>query len=230
VSVGYFYVDPENWYEFSWEVYYKKLYHQIDYKDGAILLLNPNLEADLLFGEGHAYGSEWMLKKNMGRLTGWVSLTYARSMRRIKGATEAETINGGDLYPSNYDKPVNLNIFADYHLWPEWKASANFVYTTGRPVTVADSWYWYLGEVFANYAGRNQERMPDYHRLDVSLNREPIRKGKVTYSWGISVYNLYGRKNAYSMLYQHHYGEPPSPYKLAIIGAPIPSVNFNLKF
>lgn len=230
VSVGYFYVDPENWYEISWEVYYKKLYHQVDYKDGATLLLNPNLEADLLFGEGHAYGAEWMLKKNMGRLTGWVSLTYARSMRRIKGATAAETINGGDLYPSNYDKPVNLNIFADYHLWPKWKASGNFVYTTGRPVTAADSWYWYLGQVFANYAGRNQERMPDYHRLDVSLNHEPIRKEKVEYSWGISVYNLYARKNAYSMLYQHYYGEPPSPYKLAIIGAPIPSVNFNLKF
>ncbi|NEM99078.1 TonB-dependent receptor [Pontibacter burrus] len=230
LSIGYFKADPESMYEYNWEVYYKKLYNQVDYKDGATLLLNPSLESDLLFGDGYAYGSEWMIKKNLGRLRGWVSLTYSRSMRQIKGATEAETINDGDPYPSNYDKPVNLNIFTDYHLWPNWKFSANFNYTTGRPVTLADSWYWYQGQIYANYSGRNQERMPDYHRLDVSLNREPIKKGKVEYSGGISIYNLYGRKNAYSMLYQHHYGEPPSAYKLSIIGAPIPSVNVNVKF
>ncbi|MBB6611606.1 TonB-dependent receptor [Pontibacter sp. Tf4] len=230
LSVGYFYADTESMYEFNWEVYYKKLYNQVDYKDGATLLLNPSLESDLLIGDGYAYGSEWMVKKNIGRLKGWVSLTYSRSMRQIEGATAAETINNGDPYPSNYDKPVNVNVFADYHLWPDWKFTANFTYTTGRPVTLADSWYWYQGQIFANYSGRNQERMPDYHRLDVSLNREPIKKENVEYSYGISVYNLYGRKNAYSMLYQHYYGEPPSAYKLSVIGAPIPSINFNIKF
>lgn len=230
VSLGYFYSDPESWYDFSWEVYYKKLYNQIDYKDGATLLLNPTLESDLLFGDGEAYGSEWMLKKNQGRLTGWVSLTYSRSFRTIVGKTEAETINGGKAYPSNYDKPINLNVFADYHLWPKWKVTANFTYTTGRPVTAADSWYWYQGQIFANYVGRNQQRMPDYHRLDVSLNREIIKRGKAEYSGSFSIYNLYGRKNAYSMLYQHHYGEAPGAYKLAVIGAPIPSINFNVKF
>ncbi|HEY4652497.1 MAG TPA: TonB-dependent receptor, partial [Pontibacter sp.] len=230
LSVGYFYADTESKYEFNWEVYYKLLYNQVDYKNGATLLLNHSLESDLLFGDGYAYGSEWMVKKNLGRLRGWVSLTYSRSMRQIKGTTAAETINDGEPYPSNYDKPINLNVFTDYHLWPNWKFSANFTYTTGRPVTVADSWYLYQGQIYSNYSGRNQERMPAYHRLDVSLNREPIKKGRVEYSGGLSVYNLYGRKNAYSMLYQHYYGAPPSAYKLAIIGVPIPSINLNAKF
>lgn len=230
VSLGYFYANTESMYEYSWEVYYKKLYNQVDYKDGATLLLNPALESDLLFGDGFAYGSEWMVKKNQGRLMGWVSVTYSRSMRQIKGATKAETINDGDPYPSNYDKPLNVNVFADYHLWPNWKFSSTFSFTTGRPVTLADSWYRYQGQIYANYLGRNQERMPHYHRLDVALNREPIKKGRFEYSGGISVYNLYGRRNAYSMLYQHYYGSPPSAYKLSVIGAPIPSVNINVKF
>ncbi|WP_018479963.1 TonB-dependent receptor [Pontibacter roseus] len=230
LALGYFYTQPEKRYDFSWEVYYKMLYNQVDYKDGATILLNPTLESDLVFGDGYAYGSEWMLKKNQGRLTGWVSLTYSRAFRKIAGETAAETINDGEAYPSNYDKPVNLNIFADYHLWPNWKLSGNFTYTSGRPVTAADSWYWFQGQIFSNYAGRNQERMPDYHRLDVALNREIIKRGRAEYSGSISVYNLYGRKNAYSMLYQHYYGEPPSAYKLSVIGVPIPSINFNVKF
>ncbi|MBC5994782.1 TonB-dependent receptor [Pontibacter cellulosilyticus] len=230
VSVGYFYLQPDNVYELSWEVYYKRLYNQIDYKDGAVLLLNPALDADLLFGDGYAYGSEWLLKKNQGRLTGWLSATYSRSLRKIEGETEEETINEGKPYPSNYDKPVNLNIFANYQAWPKWTVSANFTYTTGRPITAADSWYRYHDQVFANYVGRNQQRMPDYHRLDVAFNHEPIIKKNAVYEWGISVYNLYSRKNAYSTLYQHYYGAPPGAFKLSIIGVPIPSVNVNVKF
>jgi hypothetical protein len=230
VSVGYFFMDPESMYEYSWEVYYKKLYNQVDYKDGATILLNPSLESDLLFGDGYAYGSEWLVKKNLGRMRGWVSFTYSRSLRKIAGATKAETINDGEYYPSNYDKPLNLNVFVDYHLWPNWKVSGNFTYNTGRPVTAADSWYWFQGQIFSNYAGRNQQRMPDYHRLDVSLNREIIKTDKAEYSGSLSVYNVYGRKNAYSMLYQHYYGESPSAYKLSVLGAPVPSINFNVKF
>lgn len=229
-SVGYFHVKPDNAYEFSWEVYYKHLTNQVDYKDGAVLLLNPALEADLLYGDGFAYGSEWLLKKNTGRLNGWVSLTYSRSFRKIEGETSEETINSGEKYPSNYDKPVNLNIFANYQLWPQWTASGNFTYTTGRPIASSDSWYRYYGQVFANYTGRNQERMPDYHRLDVSLNYDFNEGKKVEYTGSISVYNLYGRKNAYSTYFRHYYGSPPGAYKLAIFGAPIPSVNLNVKF
>jgi len=230
VSAGYFYVKPDNAYEFSWEVYYKLLTNQLDYKDGAVLLLNPALEADLLYGDGFAYGSEWLLKKNTGRLNGWVSLTYSKSIRKIEGETPQETINNGDKYPSDYDKPLNLNIFGNYQLTPKWTCSGNFTYTTGRPITASDSWYRYYDQTFANYAGRNQARMPDYHRLDVSLNYDFNEGKKVAYSGSISVYNLYGRKNAYSAFFQHYYGSPPGAFKLAIIGAPIPSVNLNIKF
>lgn len=229
-SVGYFYVKPDNTYEFSWEVYYKTLINQVDYKDGAVLLLNPALEADLLNGDGFAYGSEWLLKKNNGRLNGWLSLTYSRSLRRIDGETPEETINDGKIYPSNYDKPLNLNVFANYQVGPRWTLSSNFTYTTGRPITASDSWYRYYNQVFSNYIGRNQERMPDYHRLDMSLNYDFNRGKRAVYTGSISVYNLYGRKNAYSTFFRHYYGSPPGAYKLAIIGAPIPSVNLNVKF
>lgn len=230
VSLGYFYVQENNDYEFSWEVYYKLLENQLDYKDGANIILNPTLEADLLYGDGYAYGSEWLFKKNNGRLNGWFSLTYSRSYRTINGATTEETINKGETYPSDYDKPLNVNIFADYDLTPKWTFSANLTYTTGRPITASNSWYRYYGHIFANYSGRNQQRMPDYHRLDISFNYNFNEGKKVEYSGSFSVYNLYGRKNAYSTFFRHYYGSPPGAYKLAVIGAPIPSINLNIKF
>jgi hypothetical protein len=229
-AVGYFYVKPDNAYEFSWELYYKQLQNQVDYKDGAVILLNPALEAELLIGEGVAYGSEWLLKKNTGRTTGWLSLTYSRSLRKIAGNTPEETINSGEWYPSNYDKPINLNIFVNRQLHPKWTVSGNLNYTTGRPITASDSWYRYYGHIFANYTGRNQTRMPDYHRLDASLNYEFEKRKRVAYTASFSVYNLYGRKNAYSTFFRHYYGRPPGAYKLAIIGVPIPSLNLNAKF
>lgn len=230
LAVGYFYVKPDNAYELSWELYYKLLHNQVDYKDGAVILLNPSLEAELLIGDGVAYGSEWLLKKNTGRTTGWLSLTYSRSLRKIAGNTPEETINRGEWYPSNYDKPINLNIFVNRQLHPKWTVSGNLNYTTGRPITASDSWYRYHGHIFSNYTGRNQARMPDYHRLDASLNYEFEKRKWVEYTASFSVYNLYGRRNAYSAFFRHYYGRPPGVYKLAIIGVPIPSLNLNAKF
>lgn len=231
-SLGFFYVQQDRRvYEFSWEVYYKKLFNQLDYKDGAKILLNPTLEADLLYGEGSAYGSEWLIKKNAGTLTGWLSVAYARSFRTIAGSTKEETINNGLKYPSNFDKPLNLNLFVSYPFpSSNWSFSTNFNYSTGRPITASDSWYRYYGKIFANYSGRNQERMPDYHRLDIAFNYNSPAKKKIQTSWSISVYNLYGRKNAYSTLFRHVHASPPGAYKLAIIGIPIPSLSFNVKF
>ncbi|WP_299991114.1 TonB-dependent receptor [uncultured Pontibacter sp.] len=229
-SVGYFRVEQDNSYEFSWEVYYKLLHNQLDYKDGAVLVLNPVLEADLLHGDGVAYGSEWMIKKNKGRLNGWLSLTYSRVLRKIASDTPQETINDGDWYPADYDRPLNLNLFANYQLWPQWTFSSNFTYTSGRPMASSDSWYRYYGQIFANYTGRNQARMPDYHRLDVALNYDFNQGKKVEYTGSISVYNLYSRRNAYSAFFRHYYGSPVQGYKLAVIGVPIPSINLNVKF
>lgn len=229
-SVGYFSLTTNNAYEFSWEVYYKKLSSQIDYKDGATILLNPTLEADLLFGSGTAYGSEWLIKKNAGKFNGWLSLTYSRSFRTIAGSTQEETINNGIQYPSNYDKPLNLNIFTNYQINTRWTFSANFNYNTGRPITASDSWFRYLNTIFSNYKGRNQQRMPDYHRLDLSFNFNAPPDKKIQTSWSISVYNLYLWNNAYSTLFKHYYGSPVGAYKLSIIGVAVPSASFNIKF
>ncbi|WP_017731394.1 TonB-dependent receptor [Nafulsella turpanensis] len=231
LSIGYFLVKPDNSLEFSWEIYYKWLQNQLDYKDGAKILLNPTLEADLLFGEGTAYGSEWLVKKNEGKVTGWLSLSYSRSFRTIAGETKEETINNGLKYPSNFDKPINLNLFMNYQFpAPRWTFSANFNYSTGRPITASDSWYRYYGKIFANYPGRNQERMPAYHRLDLSINYNPDPAKKIQTSWSLSVYNLYFRRNAYSTLFRHQYGRPPGAYKLSVIGVAVPSLSFNIKF
>ncbi len=231
VSAGYFYVSAEKTYEFSWELYYRFLHNQVDYKDGAVLVLNDLIDADLLFGRGYAYGSEWFVRKNEGPVTGWLSVSLSRSMSVISGTTPEETINKGQPYPSNYDKPVNVDLFLNYK-FPNslWSFSVNANYNTGRPVTEADSWFLYEGNIFSNYTGRNQERMPDYHRLDISFNYESKPDKRVQTKWSISVYNLYFRRNAYSAFFKHYYGSPPRTYKLSIIGVAVPSLNFGLKF
>ncbi|SDL05179.1 TonB-dependent Receptor Plug Domain [Catalinimonas alkaloidigena] len=230
-ALGYFFVRDDQAYEFSWEVYYKNLLNQLDYKNGATLSLNPALEAALLTGTGFAYGSEWLIKKNHGRLTGWLSLNYARSFRVVAGPTPEESINNGEVYPSNYDRPLNINLFSSYRLYdPRWSFSFNFTYTTGRPNTIADSWFRYYDTILANYRGRNQERMPDYHRLDIAFNYTSHPHKKVQSRWSFSVYNLYFRKNAYSLLYAHFYGSPVGTYKLSVLGSAIPSLSYQLTF
>ena len=231
LSAGYFYISSLKTYEFSWEIYYKFLHNQVDYKDGALLVLNPLIEPELLFGRGFAYGSEWFLKKNSGPITGWFSLSLSKSYRIIKGSAPEEMINDGKAYPSNFDKPFNFDLFMNYK-FPNsrWTFSANANYTTGRPITAADSWFQYAGQIFSNYSGRNQERMPDYQRIDLSLNRDSNPNKKIKTTWGISVYNLFFRKNAYSAFYKHYYGSIPGAYKLAIIGIAVPSVSFGMKF
>jgi hypothetical protein len=170
-------------------------------------------------------------KKNDGRLNGWLSLSYSRSLRLIEGTTREETINNGLSYPSNYDKPVNLNLFLNYQLNnSNWTFSTNFNYSSGRPITAADSWYVYYGQIFSNYHGRNQERMPDYHRLDLSLNYQSPSTKNINDSWSFSIYNLYFRRNAYSTLFKHYHGSPPGAYKLSVIGTTVPSVTYKIEF
>ncbi len=232
-SVGYVNVSPDGGFEYSLELYYKKLYNVVDYKDGAEILLNPILEADLLFGDGKAYGSEFFVKKNSGKTTGWISLSLSRALRQISGSSREETINEGKFYPSNYDRPVNLNVFFNQIMGESpWTFSANFVYITGRPITAADSWFSvYSSSIYSNYRGRNQQRMPDTHRLDISfLRNNPINNKKYSTEWGLSLYNVYFRRNAFSTLFKDFYGTPPQAYKLAVIGVAVPSINFNIRF
>jgi hypothetical protein len=232
VSLGYFRNFKQNTFETSAEVYYKRIQNLPDYKNGARLYLNPTLEADLLQGTGRAYGVEGSLNKNSGKLTGWFSYTYARTETSVKGTTPEETINNGAYYPANYDKPHTLNLVSSYQPRKRAVWSANFTYSTGRPITAPLSHYVIGDYVVPEYGNRNQYRIPAYHRLDLALTilPNPAKQRKWESSWNFSVYNVYGRKNPYSVFFKQVYGSPPRAYQLAVIGVPLPSVSYNFKF
>ncbi len=233
VALGYFRNFKENAFEFSVETYYKQIENMIEYKDGANLFLNPSIEAELLTAKGRAYGVEVMTKKNNGKLTGWISYTYSRSLRQVKGETPQETINLGNWYPSNFDKPNDLTIVGTYAFTKRLILSANFTYSTGRPITYPRSVYIVDGYSFAQFSERNQGRIPDYHRLDLSFTIEESlkRTKKWKGSWVFSVYNLYGRKNPYSVFFKPQYqGNQTQAYQLAVIGTLFPSITYNFKF
>jgi len=231
-SLGYFRNFLGNSYESSIEIYYKTVDNLVDYKDGATLLLNEALEADLLQGIGRAYGMEIMLKKQTGRLTGSVNYTLSRTERKIDGPTESEKINNGEYFPANYDKPHDVAVIATYRITRRWTFSTNFIYNTGRPTTFPDSKFKYGGAVFANYEDRNQDRIPDYHRLDVSITLDGSHKKNKRWegSWTLSVYNLYGRDNSFSIFLRPERGFLPQARKLSIITSPIPALTYNFKF
>lgn len=232
VNLGYFRNARDGRYEFSAEVYYKWLGQLIEYEDGAQLLLNPVLEADLLNARGKAYGAEFMMEKKEGKLTGWLSYTYSRSFRKTLSEWTNEQINEGNYYPANFDKPHDLTAIGNYQLARRWRVSANFTYSTGRPTTYAEGRYVYDGVVIPDYSERNMHRIPDYHRLDLSLTMdETLKKNKKwTGSWTFSVYNVYARKNAYSVYFKSSAREYPGAYQLSILGVPFPSVTYNFKF
>ncbi|GAB3893058.1 TonB-dependent receptor [Larkinella knui] len=232
LSAGYFRNYHNDTYEVSTEVYYRRSQHAIDYRDGAKLLLNPTPEIDLVQGRGRAYGVELMLKKNKGFLTGWASYAYTRTQLLIDGPYVGERINNGLWYPANFDKPHAVNVLAIYRPSLKFTFSANYTYSTGRPVTVP-----YAKARVNNlitlpvYLDRNQQRIPDYHRLDISLTWEknPARKTHYWYSWTFSVYNLYARKNAYSVFYRFSSYSAGDANKLSIFGSAIPSLTYNFK-
>lgn len=232
VNLGYFRNARDGRYEFSAEVYYKWLGQLIEYEDGARLLLNPVLEADLLNARGKAYGAEFMMEKKEGKLTGWLSYTYSRSFRQTLSEWSSEQINQGDYYPANFDKPHDLTAIGNYQLARRWRLSANFTYSTGRPTTYAEGRYVYDGMLIPDYSERNQYRIPDYHRLDLSLTLdESLKKNKKwSGSWTFSVYNVYARKNAYSVYFKSSERELPGAYQLSILGVPFPSVTYNFTF
>ena len=236
-SAGLFKNFKNNSFETSIEVYYKDLQNLVDYKDGADILLNPALETDLIIGTGEAYGAEFLFKKNKGDLTGWISYTFARSLRTMSGSGPGETINNGEAFPSNWDSPHNLSIIANWDINDWFDAGMNFVYNTGRPVTAPVSKYiinYFEGQnlIVAEFSDRNQFRIPDYYRLDISITYtpKPQRIKKWDDSWTFSVYNVLGRKNPYSVFFRGEGGQAARAYQLAVIGVPIPAITYNFKF
>jgi len=238
VSVGYFRNLRDNVYEVSGEVFYKTTQNATDYKDGAELLLNQALETSVLQGSGYAYGVELQTKKNIGRLTGWLSYTYSQARQLVQGDYEEEQINRGEYYPTNFNKPNILNISATYKESARVSFSANFTYSTGRPVTYPDDKYYVYGLYLPNFVSRNQYKIPDYHRLDLAMTVEPdpSKQNKWKGSWSFSIYNVYARKNAYSVFFKPsnqsfaQYLNQANTYKLSIFGTIFPSITYNFSF
>lgn len=231
-SGGIFRNFKDNAIETSVEVFYKDLINILDYKEGATLLLNPNLESDLLNGKGRAYGLEMYIEKKKGDLTGWISYTYSRSERRIIGSYPEETINEGEWYPANYDKPHILSVVADYKISKRAKASAIFTYSTGRPTSYPSAKFNYFnGNNIGYYDLRNGFRTPDYHRLDLSLTFNLYTEHEILNGdWVVSLYNVYGRKNAFSVYFDDIVGAPPQAFRLSVLGIPFPSLSYKFEF
>jgi hypothetical protein len=231
ISAGIYKNFKGNLIETSAEVYYKKLESTIDYKNGAILLLNDHLETDVIEARGKAYGVELMIKKSVGRLNGWLSYTWSRSFLQTKGEFESEAINGGEYYPSNYDKPHAVNFISNYKFSRRINFSLNTVYSTGRPITVPVAKYEIGGVSRVFYSDRNQYRIPDYFRIDASLNLEGNHKIKklAHSSWTLAVYNVTGRNNAYSVFFTSQDGVIKG-YKMSVFAQAIPTLTYNFKF
>ncbi|WP_416866645.1 MAG: TonB-dependent receptor [Imperialibacter sp.] len=235
LSVGYFKNLNSNEYEVSAEVFYKTTQNVSDYKDGAELLLNQALETAILHGSGYAYGLEFQTKKNLGRLTGWLSYTYSQARQQVKGDFEEEEISGGEYYPTNFNKPHILNMSATWKESARVNFSANFTYSTGRPVTYPDDKYYVYGLFIPNYVSRNQYKIPDYHRLDLAMTvgPDPAKQTKWQGSWTFSIYNVYARKNAYSVFFKPNNQaavNQANAYKLSIFGTIFPSITYNFSF
>ena len=220
-----------NDYELSLEGYYKRSDNNLDFKVGADLLLNETIETEVLQGEGKAYGVEFLFKKNVGRLNGWFGYTYSRAFIKLDGRFAEETVNNGNYFPTNFDKPHDLSLVTNYKFTRRFSLSANFVYQTGRPVTYPVGNYTFLGAEYALYSDRNRFRIPDYYRLDLSFNVEGNHKlKKVAHSfWNISIYNVLGRNNPYSVFFVTENGDIRA-YKSSIFTIPIPTITYNFKF
>ncbi len=224
--------------EFTAEVYYKYLQNLIEYKNGARLIMNEHVETALIPADGYSYGIELSARKNTGRLTGYASYVLSRTMRKTNTLFDEDTFWDGDFYPSVYDKPHDVSATLNYNISRRWRFSASFVYITGRPVTLPELKYQFAGETLIWYSERNKYRMPPYHRMDVSLTfDENLRRKRMWKgSWTLSVYNLYGRENPYSVYYRKSVPGAGndyrsfSLYKLSVIGIPVPSLTYNFKF
>lgn len=231
LSLGYNRSFKSKGYDWLLEVYYKKMQNVLDFKDGAVLLLNSQLETDLLQGTARSYGAETQVIKNTGRLTGSLSYAYARSFRTIRSDFPEESINNGREYKSNFDQPHVMTLQWKYNLSRRYFFTGAFTYHTGRPVTLPLSAFSAGNFTVSAFSDRNQFRIPDYHRLDLAITMEGNHKRKklLDGTWTFSLYNVYGRKNPYSVFFKEARPGILRPYRLAIIGTVLPSLSVSFK-
>jgi hypothetical protein len=225
VSVGWFKNFKENTYELSIETYYKSMLNQIDYRNGANTQANELIEGELLYGIGRAYGVELMLKKKSGRFTGWLGYTLARSERKIEG------INNNEWYAAKQDRTHDISIVGIYDITPKLSISALFVYYTGNAVTFPSGKYTVGGTTQFLYTERNGYRMPAYHRMDLGLTWLRKNTEKFESSWNFSIYNLYGRENAFTITFRENADNPNVTEAVQTsLFRWVPSVTYNFKF
>lgn len=233
LAAGAYYNTPGQVLELSVEGYYKKLNDYLDYRSSARLIMNHHLETDVINTEGYAYGVEFQVKKPSGKLNGWASYTYSRTFLRQNDPRIARPVNGGDWYPTEYDKPHDFKLVGNYKFTRRYSVSFNMDYSTGRPTTIPAGQYYDQGlqSMQVYYTDRNSYRVPDYFRLDLAFNIEPSHHLTLLTHSSISfgVYNLTGRKNVYSIYYVSENGSVQG-YKMSIFGAPIPFITYNIKF
>jgi hypothetical protein len=225
VSAGYFRNLNEDKFEFSIEGYYKSLQNQIDYKDGAEVAFKEAVETQLLFGTGRAYGVEFLLKKTTGKFTGWISYTLARSEKNING------VNDNEWYPSRQDRTHDVSIVGIYKLSKKWTVSGTWVYYTGDAVSFPSGKYETGNQVISYYADRNASRMPAYHRLDLGATCQLKARKRFSSELSFSLYNAYGRQNAYSIEFQQSKNNPNTTEAVQTsLFRWVPSVSYNFKF
>ncbi|QNL49328.1 TonB-dependent receptor [Olivibacter sp. SDN3] len=225
-SLGYYRNLFNDQYELNVETYYKSLQNQIDYRDGADVYSSNNaIETELLFGKGRAYGIEWLLKKNTGRLSGWISYTLSKTERKIDG------INSGQWYNARQDRTHDIAIVAMYQLNDKWTLSANWVFYTGDAVTFPAGKYFIDDQTTYYYTDRNGHRMPNYHRLDLGATMQLRQRKKWRSELSFSLYNAYGRENAYVIEFQDSKDDRNTTIanQLSLFRF-IPSVSYNFKF
>lgn len=226
VSLGYYRNFSGNKYELTVEGYYKDMKNQIDYRDGANVYTSNNaIETELLYGIGRSYGLEFLMKKRTGRLTGWVSYTLSKTERKIDG------INNNDWYNARQDRTHDIAIVASYQLNKKWVLSANWVYYTGDAITFPAGKYQVDGKTVYYYTNRNGYRMPDYHRLDLGATCKLKETKKWSHEVTFSLYNAYGRENAYTIYFRDNKDDPSKTeaVKVALFKF-IPSISYNFKF
>jgi hypothetical protein len=225
ISLGFSENFKDNMFELNAEIYYKTMQNQIDYRDGADINTVPDVESELLFGKERAYGLEILLKRNKGKLTGWIGYTLSKTERKING------INNGDWYNAKNDRTHDLSMVGIYNLTPRWTLSGTFIYTTGNAVTFPTGKYVLNGMTIYQYDHRNADRMPATHRLDLSATYEVPSKGRYQNSWNFGLYNVYGRQNPYSIDFKEN---KDNPQKIDAVQTSLfqwmPSITYNFKF
>jgi hypothetical protein len=224
-TLGYFRNFFNNMLETSVEVYYKTLQNQIDYRNGANLILNNKVESQLVFGKGSGYGAEFLIRKKYGKLTGWISYTYSKTERQFRD------INAGDVFLAKQDRPHNIAIVGMYELNSHLTFSATWIYYSGNAVTFPSGSYFVDGNFVPLYTERNGYRMPDYHRLDIGLTVNRRKAGRFESYWNFSIYNVYARENAYAINFQP---DPNNPAKIQAVQLSlfrfVPAITYNFKF